>query len=412
MSLVSRGVRNLFRNKARTAVVILIVGFAIAIFLSASMVSSSISTNMFKLSASLDTTITVRPAGTSNFGMMGQSQETMNDSILSQIWSVSHVSTVDPVISKMENDQSSNTSGPGFARGRMVQGMDPSQPIFLTFGGTPTISSGRALTSNDTRAYVTVIGKEYANTSGLSVGSAISLNGSALTVVGVYTSGTQFGDRTIIIPYETAKAVYNLTGMNTVYVTVDLVGSMDQAVQDLKSVLGSSYDVSALSSTTGDRAGQMQSSIDATVSSSNFGKWASLLTAGAVMAFVMVLVIRERTKEIGIMKALGFKDWKIASQLVIESIALALIGFAVGVIIAQVGAPYFASMFIGSRSTTDTNGPSGGLIAPTMNFNTSLSSGLVASSLLLAVVLGVVGALYPIITALRLKPAEALRHDH
>lgn len=417
MSLVSRSVRNLFRNKARTAVVVLIVGFALAIYLSASMVSASITTNIVDLSENMDTTIIVRPAGTSDFGMM-TSQETMDEAILSLIWSVDHVSTMNPIISTMEQTETESTSTdfPDFRRGTMVQGMDPSQDIFLTSGGTPTISSGRSLNSSDTTAYVAVIGEEYSNTTSLSVGDTMYLNDTALTVVGVYTSGTMFGDNTVIMPYETAKVVYNLTGMNTVYVTASAVGYMDTVVANLQNILGTDYDVAAYSSITSDRADQMQASIDAVVSSSEFGKMAALLTAGAVMTFVMVLVTRERTKEIGILKAIGFKNSKIATQLVIESVALAVVGFAVALVIAQLGAPYFISMFEGTSSTSTV--PTGDSTMPTppggqvMGLDASLTSGLVLTSLVLVVGLGIVGALYPIMTSLRLKPAEALRHDH
>jgi len=97
----------------------------------------------------------------------------------------------------------------------------------------------------------------------------------------------------------------------------------------------------------------------------------------------------------------------------VESVALAVIGFVVGLVIAQVGAPYFISMFAGTQSTT-TGNAAGPLrqISPATSLDASLTSDLVASSLLLAVVLGVVGALYPIMASLKLKPAEALRHDH
>jgi putative ABC transport system permease protein len=420
MSMVSRSIRNLFRNKSRTAVVTLIVGFALAIFLSASMISSNISTSVVELSESMETTIVVQPAGTSTFAMMGMTTTLMNGSVLEDIWTVSHVDSANPILIQMETDDSSTFTD--FRMGTTVQGMDPGEGIFLTMGGgTIEVTDGRSLDSGDELSYVAEVGSEYANRTGAGVGDIITLNETDLTVVGIFTSGTMFGGGTVIIPYEIAKAVYNLDGMNTIYVAADAVGNMDEVIADIQVLIGDDYDVAALSTITSERADTMQTSMDSMVASSEFGAMASLLAAGAVMTFVMVLVTRERTKEIGILKALGFRNSKIAAQLLTESMALSLIGFTVGLIIAVVGAPYLISMFGGTTATMDF--PSGGELpdgtttddferpaaTSASSIDLELSWDLILYGFLLAVGLGVLGALYPILTSLRLKPAEALR---
>ncbi|MCU0860176.1 MAG: ABC transporter permease [Thermoplasmata archaeon] len=417
--MVTRSVRNLFRNKSRTAVVTLIVGFALAIFLSASMISSNISTSVVELSESMETTIVVQPAGTSSFSMFGGSTTLMNESVLDSVWSVTHVESANPILTQMETDDSTTD----FRMGTTVQGMDPGEGIFLTMGsGTIEVTDGRSLDSGDELSYVAEVGSEYANRTGVGVGDTITLNESDLTVVGIFTSGTMFGGSTVIIPYEIAKAVYDLDGMQTVYVTADAVGNMDEVIDDIQAVLGDDYDVAALSAITSEGADTMQASMDSMVASSEFGAMASLLAAGAVMTFVMVLVTRERTREIGILKALGFKNSKIASQLLTESISLSMIGFGVGLVITLVGAPYLISMFGGTTATMDFPSP-GDLpdaststdgFAPSARtsgtaIDLELSWDLIAYGLLLAVGLGVLGALYPILTSLRLRPAEALR---
>ena len=169
-----------------------------------------------------------------------------------------------------------------------------------------------------------------------------------------------------------------------------------------------SYDVQSLSAETSQRANSIQSSIDATISNSQFGAAIALVTAAGVMVFVMILVTRERMKEIGILKALGFNNKRIIAQFLVESVSLGLIGLIVGLGIALVGAQYIVGLFGGS-----TGGPSGaragGFGGSALQFQ--LTPELVFIGLLITIGVGILGSLYPIIRALKLKPAEALRYD-
>ena len=416
MSVMSRSLRNLTRNKSRTAIVVFIVGFALAIFLTSSMVSSSISTSVFSLSENLETAITVRPAGSSSMGMMMTDQEYMNESVLDEILTVNHVDAVNPIISKMEFDESSTDT---FRRGTVVQAMDPSQDIFLTSGGTITISSGRTLDADDVNSTVAFVGEEFATTKNLDVDSVFTVNETAFTVVGIFTTGTLFGDQAIILPYEAAKTAYNISGMNVVYVTASSILTVDYVVEDLQTLLGTDeYDIVSVASLNSEMTSTVQSSIDAISSSSEFGAMISVATGGAVMVFVMILVTRERTKEIGVLKALGFSNSKVATQLLTESVAFSLLGLVAGVVIAQVFAPTIAGMFMDTTSSTSSvpDGPRESFSTPGTSSiagitDLALTPSLVLTGLLLAIGLGLLGSLYPIISALRLTPAEALRYD-
>ncbi len=415
MSVMSRSLRNLARNKSRTAIVVFIVGFALAIFLTSSMVSSSISTNVSSLSESLETAITVRPAGSSDMGMMMPTQELMNESIIDDIWTVNHVEAVNPIISKMEFDSSSTGS---FRSGTLVQAMDPSQGVFLTSGGTIDITSGRTLDSGDVNSAVAVAGEEFASSKGLEVDSVFSVNGTAFTVVGLFTTGTLFGDQSVVLPYEPAKAAYNMTGMSVVYVTASSLLTVDYVVEDLQVLLGTDdYDIVSVAAMSEEMTGSIQDSMDAIAISSDFGAMISVATAAAVMSFVMILVTRDRTKEIGVLKALGFSNSKVATQLLTESVAFSILGLVAGVVIAAVFAPTIAGMFMDTTSATSAvpDGPrepsSTGTASIAGITDLDLTPSLVATGLVLAVGLGLLGSLYPILSALRLTPAEALRYD-
>ena len=400
MSAVTRGFRNVFRAKMRTIVVVLTLGFALAVFLSASMVSSTVSALVTSMSTNMETTIVVCPAGSDPVGIsLSGDAPAMNESILADIWTCSNVRSVNPLITRIDLGTGDNP----LQSARLIQALDPGQGLLLSMGGAITVESGRSMQAEDVDQNVAMVGKEHAATNGVEVGDTVDINGTLFTVVGIHSTGTKFGDRSVIIPYEGARYAYGLQGPTSIFVSADSIGTMNQLMDDLKALLGSEYDVQALSSITSQGAGTIQETIDSTVASSEFMAIVSMVTAGGVMAFAMVLATKERFKEIGIMKALGYKNSKILTQLMVESISLALIGFAVGLTITLIGAPYMVGLLADSESQS--MGQYSSLI-----YDLQLSTDLVLVALLLIVMMGIIGSLYPVIRALRLRPAEALKN--
>ncbi len=396
MSSVSRSVKNVFRNKARTLVVILIIGLSIGVFLSMSVVNANIAENTTSLSEGMDTTITITPAGS----MIPMSTDMMNESVIDQIETVEHIETIQKLSLVIESSGDSR-------RGTPIQGIDPSISVFLFSGGSiGDIISGRTLDSGDVNQSVAIIGIEYSNDNDINVGDSIVMNETSVEVIGVFDSGTRLGGNTIIMPYEALKSAYSLDGPNIIYVTVDTIGNMGIVEEELKDTLGTEdYDVAPLSALMGDRADAIQENIDSIAVNSELGSLVSLITAAAVMVFVMILVTRERIREIGVLKAIGFRNSRIMSQFFTESMALATIGFVVGVLLTIIAGPNIANLFIGASSTSSAPGTSMSL------GDFTLSSELMLYTLALAIVLGILGSLYPIMKAINLKPAEALRYD-
>jgi putative ABC transport system permease protein len=409
MSAVSRAVGNVFRKKVRSLFVILIIGFCIAIFVTMSVVNSNIADRESDISANsaAATEITVRPAGQGGyggFGGFGGPSSAMSESVITTIKAQADILSVQPVITQFEGSFQSGT------RPVIVQGEDPSQPLVLMGGGSISTTSGRSLNSGDEDAMVAIVGTDYATGHSVSVGSTITLNSSyTLTIVGIYSTGNTFGNDGITIPYDTAKTVYDVSGPNSIFVTVNYAGNVQSVVTTLQGVLGPNYDVVSVSSL----ESQIQDSLNDIYQNSATGLYISLITAVAVMIFVMILITRERTKEIGVLKAIGFKNKTIVAQFFTESVVLAVLGFVVGVVLAEVAGPTLATMFLSSSTSSGFGGPPGaGHMGGTfggLSFN--LQPELLVYTLVLAVALGIIGSLYPIIRAMQLKPAEALRYD-
>jgi putative ABC transport system permease protein len=145
-----------------------------------------------------------------------------------------------------------------------------------------------------------------------------------------------------------------------------------------------------------------------------------VVATSLIILLIMLYTVRERTKEIGTFKAIGFSSWNVMSQFMLEGMLMSLIGGLVGIAIGTIGAPFFSSLLLpsinlfGSSRFASFRGTSPGP-------NTSVVSAGVATAvpdpllMLLAVgaavLLGAIGSLYPAWRASRTRPAEAMRYE-
>jgi putative ABC transport system permease protein len=136
-----------------------------------------------------------------------------------------------------------------------------------------------------------------------------------------------------------------------------------------------------------------------------------------IVFFVMLYTVRERTKEIGTLKAIGFSNKTVMSQFVLEGMLLSLIAGVVGIVIGSVAAPVLSGFLLPAASQLGIGGTGGRLISGT-NLNmlstaatVTLTPELVLLGLGGAVLLGVLGSLYPAWRASRTRPAEAMRYE-
>ncbi|MFS4493357.1 ABC transporter permease [Maribacter sp. 2308TA10-17] len=113
---------------------------------------------------------------------------------------------------------------------------------------------------------------------------------------------------------------------------------------------------------------------------------------------IMLIVIKERTKEIGIRRALGENPWSIKLQILMESIFLTIISGMVGII-------FGALSIYGINTLLDNVGP------VDMFLNPSVSLGVVLIALLILVISGLLAGFIPANSAIRVRPIEALRTE-
>lgn len=113
---------------------------------------------------------------------------------------------------------------------------------------------------------------------------------------------------------------------------------------------------------------------------------------------IMLIVVKERTKEIGIRRALGESPWSIKMQILMESIFLTIISGMAGIVLG-------ALVIYGANSILDANGP-----VP-MFANPNVNLGVVTISLIILIVSGLFAGFIPANSAIKVRPIEALRTE-
>lgn len=208
-----------------------------------------------------------------------------------------------------------------------------------------TISAGRVLSTIDIENYskVCLIGNDLSEEIfSLSdpVGQSIKIDGDNYTVIGVLTSqGSSFGsniDEIIIIPFTTAKYLGSDTSINNLYIKVtdeDLVDDTTQNLEDfIENTIGIDSDYFSVSGQ--DSMLNTMDNINNTMSLLLGGIASiSLIVGGIGVMNVMLVSVTERTKEIGIRKALGAKRKDILIQFLTEALVLCLVGGFIGILV-------------------------------------------------------------------------------
>lgn len=225
------------------------------------------------------------------------------------------------------------------------------------------------------------------------LGKTLTVGPSRFTIIGILAKrGSIFGmdqDNAITIPITVAQKEFNLTNVNVIYMSAkrpDLVPFVKQQATAilLKRLTEDDFNIQSQESTL--------STINniTNVLSIALGGVASisLLVGGIGVANIMLVSVTERTKEIGLRKALGARRSDILKQFLLEAIILSLTGGIIGIILG-IGASLLVSQFFVSEVTPWS----------------------VFLAFFFSVLVGVVFGVAPAIKASKLSPIEALRYE-
>jgi putative ABC transport system permease protein len=261
-------------------------------------------------------------------------------------------------------------------------------PDSLLFRGI-RILNGRGLVKGDGK--VAMLGRVLALNLKKTTGDAIQVSGEPFQVIGVYESDSLFENGGLIVPLTELQRMMGRVGDVSGFV----VSAASNSARDLEA-LGKRIEakipgvaaVPARDFVQGDNQIRLVKTM----------AWA---TSGIAMILgslgvlnTMMMAVFERTREIGILRALGWKRVRVLKLLLGEAAALGIVGALIGSALGYVGVKAvsfypMASIFIASN----------------------LPPAVVGLGFLLGVGLSIVGGFYPALRAAALEPTEALRHD-
>ena len=285
----------------------------------------------------------------------------------------------------------------------VVQGTTPGYESIRNW----TVAEGRFLQQPDidNRSFVAVIGSEaatemYGTTH--AVGETFSLNGYTLTVVGVLaqvgSSASGSNDNQILIPFTLAQRLSNQTSISSFYVSAASSSQVEQAQAAVESYLEKAFTNYNTNSFGTQYSVFNQSEMLSTLSETTntltlmLGGIAaiSLLVGGIGIMNIMLVSVSERTREIGIRKAIGAARGNILMQFLIESLVVSLMGGLLGLAISVAAVK---------------------ALAPVLQMTLTIPVNVAWMAIGFSVFIGVVFGMYPANKASKLRPIEALHYE-
>ena len=456
MSLINRAFRNVWRKKTRTILVIILLGISVSAIISVYTGVEASTDNTEKLIEESEkyvnesreitdlqeTMIQVSALGGFKGGRMGGgmfSTSTTNITldIIENISLVDYVEEIIPLIEysvgfdqeamreEMQKRRESGEFGRGTGGGPgNFEEIENLMASFYDYAimGVPVDSSldekylilpsdiidGRKITQDDES--MLMIREELTLSegffSGSKVGDTINIEGYNFTIAGIYSSDT--GNNYVYMDINEVQKILGLEEGQAFELNVytEDKSVVEYVVEEIKLRYEDLNVISYLdiNSRFSDEQQTLEEDyiINLQNQKSEIENIGITIIAGMVVAislivlFLMMYTVKERTKEIGLMKAIGFKGKSVMTQFIIEGTTIGILGGIIGIIIGVIFGPVISKAILPNSEVFATSTP-------------GLS--LILFSLFLTIILGALGTIYPAWQASRKSPMEAMRNE-
>lgn len=273
----------------------------------------------------------------------------------------------------------------------IFQAFPTSLPLGEMFAGT-TVASGRLLGPEDEGRPVAIVGTSVASRAGLEVGTVLRFNPAvSLTIVGVAESGGGLLDNLIVVPLTTLQGAMGVHDrISAIAVKLERPERATQAAQAIEERFP---DLGAQT-----QAGMLGVAQDVLRVSDfvRLGISAIALLVGAIaVANTMMMSVFERTREFGVIRAVGARPRFLFGLVIVEAVILAVGGAAVGVLLGWFGTQVvnrFAGVYVGLEVA-------------------AVTPRLVAFAVVVALVMGLVSGMLPAGRASRIPIAVAVARE-
>ena len=467
MGTIVRGIKNAFRNNIRTLSVILILSISIAMSLIMFISLKTVQGKISNVKNSVGNSISISPAGMRGFEGGGTLLTNQNAQDVKTISGVKSV--ISSLNGRLQTEGSNSSSGfgrddtdtnsktsltsppmqapegtPDSSRKFMVNGQQVSRnfsmPITVTGvndlsnlsvlnASSFSLMSGELIEGNSYEK-VALLGKDLANQNNLSAGETFTAYSQTITVAGIFDAGNTFANSRVIMPIGSLQTLSDQTDqISSITVITDSIDSLSSVQTEIKNKLGSSVDV-----TTSEQSVESVLTPLENIKTISLYSLIGSLIAGAIIIFLtMVMIVRERRREIGVLKAIGASNILIVNQFSVESLTMTLISSAFGIILGTfLSNPILKVLINNSQNSGQVaiqnfergqgGGPGAvmgrmagnignGAVEAVKNLQASVDWNVILYGLGTAILIAILGSALPAYFISKVRPAEVLRSE-
>ena len=457
MNIITRGIRNAFRNVTRTTSIVLILGMSIGLSTVMLVANRAVESKIKTTLSSIGTTVSIHPAGYTGSGV----NSALTNEQINKLKTIAHVKSVSGFLNS--NAQPDGTSGslgaPSGAdaksqgtakqaaatslqspfkldcdKGNCTSGdmglsnSDGSAPklpdnfsLVIPFVGSnsPTdpaivrsskisITSGSAIDgSKDVDE--AMISKDLATKNNLKVGDTFTAYGHTVKVAAIFDTDTRTGNSSVIVSLATLQRYTNQTNLITNAVaTIDTLENLENSTNAIKQALGDAADVNSPLA----EAKRALEPLMTVKSISLYSLIGSAVAGAAIILLTMGMIVRERKREIGVLKAIGFSNIRIMLQFISEAFTFTLLSVFVGMIIGVIaGKPVTTTLVQNSSGGPSAGNNFDGALNSIRDVQASIGWEIVLFGLGLALLIAFLGSALASFFIAKVRPAEVLRSE-
>lgn len=456
MSVITRGMQNAFRNTVRTVSIVVILGLTIGLSFVMLAARTSVTGKVATTLSSIGNTVTIGPPGYAAGMLLGKNLTAAELAPIAHLHGVTGIeesltgaaqtvgTSTDPCPKGAKCHMSGGHSGRklgstslrspmSLAARRVGLACAPkpctppvsgSQQLYFTGSTQPAnpaiigastlrIVSGHAI-SGTTSADVAMVGAGMARKNALKVGSVFTAYGKTLTVAAIFATDNQSAGNTVVTSLPVLQRLTGDTGqVQNAVVTVASLSEIPATTRAIEQRLG------PLASVVSDvaEADKAVSDLDSVKNIALYSLVGAIVAAVVILLLVMVMIVRERKREIGILKAIGASNRRIMAQFTTEAMTFTLLGLVVGTVAGIAAASPVTSTLVSSSGASSATGGAGLFRAPNpflshlTDINAQAGWEVILGAVAAAIVVAVLASAAASYFISKVQPAQVLRSE-
>jgi putative ABC transport system permease protein len=445
MNVITRGVRGALRSPVRSGAIIIMLAISIGLILAMLVARSSVSAKIDEIKATTATGITINPAGIQD-GMGGGDPLTTEQ--INAIKAMPHISATTATLSdqlgegdtdltpsfelgnlgkrqlRFESDEAPSGDSSIDSGKPMTRMATPRTPVTGTSDPSSIVANDKLTSGNtidgNSDDNIALVGKALADKNNLTVGDTFTAFGQTITVKGIFSVDSTFQNNTIITPLATLQTLTNQPGaISNITATVDSSDNVAATVESLKKTLGNKADITSQK----EQAENSVKPLESIAGLATSGVVGAAVAGSVIVLLSMIMVVRERRREIGVIKAIGGTDAKVITQFIAEALTLTIIGGIIGIGLGVIVSSPITQSLVDSEQSgqiTQKSGAGKVVMRPLgpgnigtgfKNVTNTLTPAAFIGSIGITLLIAIIGSAVPAWAISRVRPAEVLRTE-